>query len=87
MSGMRHQFKLNLIAGGASDLEISAMMGHISDLTHKRNYGRKTKKSGTPTQQEANYAKGINVEPSLVSQVRRVSEKATKSKKNLKFIS
>lgn len=75
MSGMRHQFKLNLLAGGLSELEVSALMGHISDLTHKRNYGRKTKRSGTPSPQEVEFCKEVEVAQDLVSKVRLVSEK------------
>ena len=88
MSSMRHQFKLNLIAGGAKDLEISAMLGHISDLTHKCNYGRKTKSSGLTSKEEEEFSRGVNVSSELVKSVRRVSvkrgsfiEKRSESKK------
>lgn len=36
----RHQFKANAVAGGASPAEVAASLGHASDHTAPRNYGR-----------------------------------------------
>lgn len=87
MSSLRHQFKLNLIAGGKTDLEVSAMFGHISDETQKRRYGRKSNGKGFSSPSEVEYASEISVSPDLVSQVRLVSKANMMSRSNKVAIS